>query len=146
MSGVAIAEFSMRDYDEVIALWRASSEGVGLSAADAPERIATYLARNPGMSFTAREEQTGRLAGAVLCGHDGRRGYLHHLAVRPDLRGRGIGRALAGRCLDALAREGIDKCHLFVFRENQAGIAFWEHAGWKERGDLLVMSHPIDCK
>lgn len=137
---VEIFEFTMGDYAEVVTLWR-SSEGVGLSSADAPERIAAYLTRNQGMSFIARDG--GEVVAAVLCGHDGRRGYLHHLAVRPDRRGQGIGRALVDRCMRALEREGIDKCHLFVFKENLDGQAFWRKVDWKDRLDLVIMSKNI---
>ena len=137
---VEIRELSMADYAEVIALWR-QSEGIGLSRADEPERIAAYLERNPGMSFTAWEE--GVLLGAALAGHDGRRGYLHHLAVRPERRGQGIGRALSSRCLGALRAAGIEKCHLFVFRQNQAGVAFWKNIGWQERVELVLMSKGV---
>ena len=138
---MVIAEMSIADYEEVYALW-AATQGIGLSAADERDAITRYLARNPGMSFVARDEQ-GRLAGAVLCGHDGRRGFLHHLAVRPDCRGHGTGRALAERCLAALSKEGITKCHLFVYGANQGGRAFWEKIGWNERTTLVIMS--VDC-
>ncbi len=80
------------------------------------------------------------MIGAVLCGHDGRRGYLHHLAVHSTWRGRGVGRALTAACLAGLQAAGIDKCHLFVFNENHSGREYWEHEGWKERLDLLIMS------
>lgn len=130
-------ELTLADYDVVIALWQ-SADGVGLSDADSREAIDRYLARNPGLSFTAWDGDG--LVGAVLCGHDGRRGYVHHLAVRPSYRRQGIGTALATRCLDALAAEGIDKCHLFVFAVNADAIAFWKRAGWIQRGDLNVMS------
>ncbi len=135
-----VAPFSLSDYDEVIHLWQ-NTEGVGLSAADSAERIAIYLLRNPGLSFIARAG--GGLIGAVLCGHDGRRGYLHHLAVTPEWRGKGVGKALVGRCLDALREAGIDKCHLFVYEGNHAGRAFWAHEGWQERVDLVLMSRDI---
>jgi ribosomal protein S18 acetylase RimI-like enzyme len=91
---IAITEFSMGDYDEAVALWRAMPE-IGLDDADTPERMESYLARNRRLSFVARDRR--KLVGAVLCGHDGRRGYLHHLAVDPDYRGMGIGSALAGK-------------------------------------------------
>jgi putative acetyltransferase len=136
-----IRAFSLDDYDEVIHLWE-NTEGVGLSAADSAERIAIYLQRNPGLSFVARAG--GRLIGAVLCGHDGRRGYLHHLAVLPDWRGKGVGKALVAGCLEALRDAGIDKCHLFVYEGNHAGRSFWEHEGWKERVDLVLMSRDIE--
>lgn len=138
---INIQTMTIADYEDALALWK-GTEGLGLSAADTREAIIRYLARNPGMSFVAREED-GTLAGAVLCGHDGRRGYLHHLAVRSDCRGLGLGRALAERCLEALRAEGIDKCHLFVKRANVAGQSFWQRIGWTER-NLVLMSRDIE--
>ena len=129
------------DYDAVVALWR-ESEGIGLSQADEPAAIARYLERNPGMSYVAVDSEL--VVGAVLCGHDGRRGFIHHLAVRPTHRRRGIGEGLAGRCEEALRREGIDKCHLFVMGGNAPANGFWQRLGWKQRDDLLLMSKMID--
>lgn len=140
MSQYAIAEFSMGDYDEAIALWQ-RTEGIGLSSADTRERIAIYLERNPGLSFVAWAG--GELIGAVLCGHDGRRGYLHHLAVAKEWRGKGVGRALTSASLAGLKALDIDKCHLFVYSDNQAGREFWTHEGWKERHDLMLVSKDI---
>lgn len=134
---IEIRALVIEDYDQVIQLWSVC-EGIGLSAADSRERIAAYLERNPGCSFTAWED--GRLVGAVLSGHDGRRGYLHHLAVDIALRGKGIGQALAQRCLDALARQGIDKVHIFVYNTNANALAFWKHNGWQVRDHLVLMS------
>lgn len=131
---------SMADYAEVYELWD-GMPGIGLSSADSHDAIAKYLDRNPGLSFTARIN--GELVGAVLCGHDGRRGYLQHLAVAPDARHKGIGRALVNHSLDALAGVGITRCHIFVFTDNEAGLGFWDSAGWFRRGDLLIMSHDI---
>ncbi len=135
-----IREMIPDDYEPVIALWQ-GCEGIGLSSADEREPISRYLAHNPGMSFVAFLD--GRLVGAVLCGHDGRRGYLHHLAVDPAMRGQGIGRALSERCLAALARAGIHKCHIFVYENNEDGLAFWEKGGWVQRHELMIMSHDI---
>ncbi|HEX9018928.1 MAG TPA: GNAT family N-acetyltransferase [Anaerolineaceae bacterium] len=137
----AIACLTMQDYEDAVALWR-STEGIGLSSADSREAITAYLERNPGMSFVARGQQ-GELLGAVLCGHDGRRGYLHHAAVRADFRGQGIGQALVECCLGALQAVGIDKCHLFVYKDNHAGREFWEKTGWVERVTLVLMSKDI---
>ncbi len=130
----------MADYDEVYALWKAS-EGIGLSAADEREGIARFLERNPGLAFVARHGT--ELAGAVLVGDDGRRGYLHHLAVSAAHRRGGLGRALVERCLAALGERGIRKCHIFVFGGNQGGLAFWEELGFYPRNELVLMSHDI---
>jgi N-acetylglutamate synthase len=141
---ITIRAMEAADYERIITLWR-SSAGVGLSRADSQEAITRYLARNPGLSLVAfvEGEAGSELVGAVLCGHDGRRGFLHHLAVRPDFRRQGVGRALVERCLQGLAAEGIDKCHLFVFRENGEGRNFWLRCGWHERGELEILSTDI---
>lgn len=130
------------DVDEARALWT-GMEGIGLSDADEPQALARYLARNPGVSVVAREG--GVLVGTALCGHDGRRGYLHHLAVAPTHRRRGIGEALVERCLAALRAEGIAKCHLFVYADNEAGQAFWTRVGWERRDDVLMMSRNLSA-
>ena len=137
---INISTFTIDAYDQVIALWQ-QAEGVGLSSADSRESIQAYLERNPGMSFIA--EQDGTLVGAVLSGHDGRRGYIHHLAVHPNYRWQGIGRKLVDRCLATLQEVGIQKCHLFIFNENVDGICFWESVGWTRRVDIGVMSKNI---
>ena len=131
---------SIQDYDGVLALWQAS-DGVGLSDADSEESMGRFLDRNPGLSLVALEG--GEIVGAVLCGHDGRRGYVHHLAVSELHRRKGVGRALVKRCLSALRTVGIHKCHIFVFAENQDAIAFWQRVGWTERVELTMMSRYI---
>jgi ribosomal protein S18 acetylase RimI-like enzyme len=124
-------------YDEVIRIWE-DSEGIGLSDADTRENIQSFLERNEGLSFIATVGD--KITGAALCGHDGRRGYIYHLAVHRNYRHRGIGRALARQCLDAIRIRGIGKCHIFVFSNNREAISFWKEIGWEERIDLVVMS------
>jgi N-acetylglutamate synthase len=134
---VELAHFRPTDYDEVMALW-CNTEGLTLREADSLEAIVRYLGRNPGLSFVARD--AGQLVGAVLAGTDGRRGYLQHLAVAPSHRGRGVGRALAERVVEALRSLGVAKCHLMVRQENAPARAFWEHLGWQDRADVVLMS------
>jgi ribosomal protein S18 acetylase RimI-like enzyme len=128
------------DLPAVLDLWRAS-EGIVLGQSDTSQQVAAFLSRNPGLSQVAVEE--GALIGAVLCGHDGRRGFLHHLAVARSHRHRGIGRALVERCVAGLAREGIRRCHLLVLEENRAARGFWERIGWSLRESLRIMSRDI---
>jgi len=137
---VTITPFTLQDYDEALALWK-SSPGIGLSQADSREAIAFFLERNPGLNFVARA--SGQLVGTLLCGCDGRRGYLYHLAVHPDFRRQGIGRALVDACLNGLRRLGIQKAHLFVYTDNQDAIAFWRSTGWYPRPELMIMSFDL---
>jgi ribosomal protein S18 acetylase RimI-like enzyme len=132
-----IESFTLRHYEAVYDLWD-RCPGVGLSSADARDCIASYLERNPGMSFIALAG--ANVIGAILGGHDGRRGYIHHLAVEESYRRQGIGRQLVENCLKALEGAGIQKCHLFIFHENDGGIAFWETSDWTLRQDIMVMS------
>lgn len=116
-----------RDYADVVALWRAS-EGVELAEGDGPEDIAGYLARNPGLSRVA--SAGGRIVGAALCGHDGRRGLIYHLAVGSTHRGQGIGRRLVDECLGGLRGAGIRRCLVLVERSNVSGREFWIDRGF----------------
>src|SRR5438093_7698856 len=113
-----------------MALWQ-RCEGIGLSGADSKDSIGAYLRRNAGMSFVVTVD--GKIAGAALGGHDGRRGFIHHLAVDPRYHRQGVGRRLVERCLAALEQAGILKCHIFIFNRNEAGIAFWKSVGWTPR-------------
>jgi N-acetylglutamate synthase len=135
---VEVLPFQPQDYEQVMALWQAT-EGITLREADSRDAILAYVARNPGLSFVARDGAV--VAGAVLAGTDGRRGYLQHLAVAPSHRGRGVGRALAERVVEALSAAGIAKCHLMVRQENERAKRFWEHLGWTVREDISLMSH-----
>jgi ribosomal protein S18 acetylase RimI-like enzyme len=60
-----------------------------------------------------------------MCGHDGRRGYLQHLAVHESFRRRGIGTALVEACLAKLAKLGILKTHIDVLVGNRVAIDYW---------------------
>jgi ribosomal protein S18 acetylase RimI-like enzyme len=133
----SIEAFGMDCYDEAISLWT-RTPGMGLSPADDRKPMTVFLKRNPGLSFAAWSGST--LVGTILCGTDGRRGFLYHLAVDSAYRRRGLGTRLVSRSLSALKTSGIDKCHLFVIAENASGAAFWEAAGWILRKDILTYS------
>ena len=130
------------DYDQLHALWL-STPGMGLNNLDdSREGVARFLARNPRTCFVATE-QGFDLTGAIMCGHDGRRGYIYHTCVRADLQGNGIGRALVEAALDALKVEGIHKAALVVFSRNEQGNAFWERMGFTAREDLVYRNHSL---
>lgn len=122
------------DYPQLHALWLRCT-GMGLNDVDdSPEGIARYLRRNPTTCFCA--EENGMLAGAILAGHDGRRGYIYHTAVDPAFRRQGIGAMLVAAALDALHKEHISKVALAAFSRNEEGNAFWEAQGFSLRDDL----------
>ena len=133
----SISEFTIDRYDEVSALMN-RAPGVAVREADSREATERYLLRNPSLSFIAEEE--GKIIGLAMCGHDGRRGYLQHVIVAPECRGRGVADALVTRCLAGLEVLGIVKTHIDVFVANEAANRYWKRRGWKKRDDVYRYS------
>jgi len=124
----------MEDYDKVYALWM-SIKGFGIrSIDDSKAGVERFLIRNPSTSVVAESE--GKIVGAILCGHDGRRGCFYHVCVHEDYRKHGIGREMAVFAMKALQAEQINKVSLIAFTSNEVGNKFWKSAGWKFREDL----------
>jgi putative acetyltransferase len=135
-----IKPMSIDDYDEVLRLWQ-NTEGMGLGESDARSSVAHYLDRNPEMSLIAREGK--EITGAVLCGHDGRRGYLYHLAVAKAHRKNGLGKKLVDLCLSKLEQIGILRCNVLVFTDNADGESFWKHNAWEKRSNVQLFQKQI---
>ena len=136
-----IRHMTIADYDGVYDLW-ISTPGMGLNTTDdSREGIARYLRRNPTTCFVA--EEAGRIVGVITAGHDGRRGFIYHTAVRPECRKQGIATQMVEHAMDALEKEGIHKAALVVFERNALGNAFWERIGFEERTDLVYRNRSI---
>lgn len=137
---VEIRPMQTEDYSAAHSLWK-SLPGMGLSNADQFENIKKFLEKNADTCFVA--EENNQLVGTVLGGNDGRRGYIYHLAVQPDHQKKSIGKQLTQKCLEALGKQGIKKCHIFVISDNEDAIRFWKKIGWEMRDDILVMSRNL---
>jgi ribosomal protein S18 acetylase RimI-like enzyme len=131
---MTIRAMEEKDYDKVKALWMTIHGFAIRSVDDSREGVIMFLKRNPGCSVVAEED--GEIIGAILCGHDGRRGCLYHVCVREDHRRRGIGKAMVVHCMNALKAEHINKVSLIAFTKNDVGNAFWRCIGWTKREDL----------
>ena len=142
MTNQIIRQTTIVDYDDIYALWN-STPGVGMrSLDDSREGIAKFLKRNPNTCFVA--EYGNAVIGVILCGHDGRRGYIYHMAVAMEYRKQGIGRSLLDAALSALRLEGINKAALIVFKKNKLGNAFWESVGFTARDDLVYRNMSLN--
>jgi ribosomal protein S18 acetylase RimI-like enzyme len=135
MSGIDYRELHSSDFDAVLSLWK-STPGLGIRGSDNARDFSRFLARNPSMSFAALSN--GNIIGTILCGHDGRRGYIYHCAVSDSFRRQGIGSKLVTLSLSSLEREEIEKCTIFVFNNNAEGRDFWKQIGWERRDDLAI--------
>lgn len=130
-------EMVIEDYDQIVDLWR-NTAGVVINDADSEPSIRSFLDRNQGLSFVC--EDNGEIVGTALCGHDGRRGFLYHVAVKCGYRGQGIGSVLVSSCLEQLKQRGILRCQCMVLADNTTGGRFWSASGWNRREDILLYS------
>jgi ribosomal protein S18 acetylase RimI-like enzyme len=135
--GVTTRAFVMADYDDAIALWT-GVEGVEICEGDSREEIAEYLQRNPGLSRVA--EADGKIVGAALCGHDGRRGWIYHLAVASTHRRLKVGQALLDSCVNGLRNAGLKRAIILVAGDNPAGHEFWLRNGWEDIDGAVAMT------
>ena len=135
---ITIRPMTIEDYDEIFAMWQITSKRA-LSSADERPQIERYLKRNEGLSQVAVID--GKIVGTVLAGHDGRRGFIHHMAVLPEFRRRHIGHALAEKAIEKIKAEGIEKTHIFCYRDNETGQKFWRDFGFVKRDDIFDFSY-----
>lgn len=138
--GVTTREFVIADYDAAIALW-SCEEGIEICEGDSREEMSEYLKRNPGLSRVAEVE--GQIAGVALCGHDGRRGWIYHLAVAPPHRRRKVGQQLLDACVDGLKRLGLKRAIILVAGDNPGGHDFWLRNGWEDIDGAIAMTREL---
>lgn len=129
-----IRTMTIEDYVGVHKLWMGIKGFAIRSIDDSQEGVARFLKRNPTTSVVAEED--GKIVGAILCGHDGRRGCMYHVCVHTDYRMRGIGKEMVVYAMEALKKEQISKVSLIAFTQNDIGNAFWNCIGWTKREDL----------
>lgn len=136
-----IRKMMIDDYDELFNLWN-NTEGMGLrSLDDSREGISAFLKRNPETSFVALDD--GKVIGAILCGNDGRRGYIYHTVVQRGFRRQGIAAKLIEAAVSALQKEGITRVCLNIMETNEQGKAFWQKRGWEKKDFLGFYSKSI---
>ena len=123
-----IREMTIIDYNEIISLWQSSPE-INIDDSDSRENLDIYIKRNPDLCHVALFNHN--IIGTIKCGHDGRRGYLHHLVIHKNFRKLGIGDALIKKCLSSLKAQGIQKCNAFVLDTNKDALDFWLHNNWE---------------
>jgi N-acetylglutamate synthase len=135
MTPITTRAFVIEDYEHAVALWN-EMEGVEICEGDSRDEIRSYLARNPELSRVA--ESDGEIIGAVLCGHDGRRGFIYHIAVARAFRGRGVGKLLLDGCVRGLSAASIPRAIILVAQDNPKGHEFWLRNGWEDIAALAM--------
>ena len=137
MSGtIETREFCSSDYNAALELWQ-RVEGLEIAEGDDRESVAEFLERNPGLSRLAVDGSV--IVGVALCGHDGRRGHVYHLAVDPAYRRCGVGKRLLDECLAGLRNAGLKRAIIMVADNNPLGREFWKRSGWEELPGAIPM-------
>lgn len=134
MSDFIVRPMTIEDYDDVYSLWKTINGFAIRSIDDSKEGVEIFIKRNPTTSVVAVMD--GKVVGAILCGHDGRRGCLYHVCVKKEHRRHGVGKAMVVYCMEALKAEHVNKVSLIAFTKNDIGNAFWNSIGWTKREDL----------
>ena len=133
---ISTRAFSIDDYDAAVELWQ-RVEGLEIAEGDDRESIAQFLARNPGLSRVVTDGSA--TVGVALCGHDGRRGHIYHLAVDPGYQGRGLGKRLLDECLEGLRPAGVKRVIIMVADDNPRARKFWKRCGYEEIPGAVAM-------
>lgn len=136
-----VRPFLMDDYPAVCALWRDAGPGLTLRPSDEPEEVAKKLRRDPDLFLIAEEE--GQVVGVIMGAWDGRRGWIHHLAVHADWRGQGIGSALLNEVEARLKAKGCLKVNLMVRKENTAAQGLYRRLGYEDMSSILLMGKEL---
>ncbi len=140
-NGIAIRPFEMSDYDAVSALWRSVAPGIELRPSDSRSEVARCCQRDRELFLVAALDE--QIVGVVMGGWNGQRGWIHHLAVSPQARGQGIGRALVSDLEERLASLGCLKVNLLVRQENSAARNLYAGLGYSESPSLLAMGKEL---
>lgn len=128
------AAFSIRAFEEpdeaaVVALWQACD--LTRPWNDPSKDIARKLGVRRDLFRVAFDSASGAVIGTVMIGWDGHRGWVNYLAVAPDARRRGLGRALMREAEALLRAEGCPKLNLQVRAGNEGVVAFYERLGYQ---------------
>ena len=132
--------FTMRYYHEIIDLWKRS--GIEVSSSDTRDEIAKMLKRNPDLFLIGKENE--KVIAVVMGAFDGRRGYVHHLAIDPDYQKKRYGKMMMDELIEKLHIKKVHKVHLFIEKYNKEVVDFYRKLGWEVRDDLIMMSFVPD--
>ncbi|MFX1407121.1 MAG: GNAT family N-acetyltransferase [Promethearchaeota archaeon] len=131
-----IEKFSMNYYNDVINLWR--NAGISIGSSDTFEEVKIMFNRNPELFLIGKSKN--RVIAVVMGAFDGRRGYVHHLAVDPKYQKKGYGKNIMDELMKKFRKMGVHKVHLFIEKYNKKTVSFYLKLGWEIRDDLIMMS------
>lgn len=140
MIKMKIEKFKIEYYDEVVELWRKA--GIEIVSSDTIDEVTRVLNRNPDLFLIGKLHE--KVISVVIGAFDGRRGYVHHLAVDPDYQKMGFGKTIMDALIEQFRTKNIQKVHLFIEKSKKSVVKFYSNLGWDVREDLIMMSYVPD--
>ena len=137
-----IENFSLQFYEDVVIIWKKT--GISITSSDTKKEVNVMLNKNPDLCLIAKIDE--KVIGVVMGGFDGRRGYVHHLAIDPEYQRKGYGKLLMDELTERFQKKRVHKVHLFIEKHNKDVINFYRKLGWEIRNDLVMMSFVPDKK
>ena len=137
MINMKIEKFKIEYYDDVLKLWRKA--GIEVVSSDTIDEVTRVLNRNPDLFLIGKIKE--RVMAVVMGAFDGRRGYVHHLAVDPDYQKKGFGKTIMDALIEQFRKMNIHKVHLFIEKSKRNVVEFYNNLGWDVRKDLIMMSY-----
>ena len=142
MIKMKIEKFKIEYYDEVVELWRKA--GIEIISSDTIDEVTRVFNRNPDLFLIGKLHE--KVISVVIGAFDGRRGYVHHLAVDPDYQKMGFGKIIMEALIEQFRTKNIQKVHLFIEKSKKSVVKFYSNLGWDVREDLIMMSYVPDEK
>jgi len=133
-----IRDLRPEDYEGLTSLWEAAGLPYRPRGRDGRDRISREIEGECAIFLVAAEDS--RLIGSVLGTHDGRKGWINRLAVHPEHRKRGIGRALVAEAEERLLKLGIEIVTCLIEDWNEESLAFFEWIGYARHPDIVYLS------
>jgi len=134
-----IEKLTINDYPNLIEIWEEAGFQIGKS--EEKQEVEKFIRTNPTTSLGIYRDQA--LIGCILGGYDGRRGLIHHFAIKKEHQGKGYGKALLDQLMRIFKELGVVKVSFWVKKDNTQVVSFYEKHGFHLREDLITMSREI---
>ena len=127
---IEIRSLDTGDYDAICEVWKASGVSYRTTGRESRESFARQMQSGIQAVFGAVDAQANRLVGVVVASHDGRKGWINRLGVRPDCQRQGVGTRLIQAADDWLHGQGMTITAALIVHGNDASLGLFQHSGY----------------
>lgn len=135
---IRIRKMTIKDYDAVLTLWKKGDIPYRPRGRDSKKNIRWQL-RQPNCLYFVAEDK-GKIIGAILGTHDGRKGWINRLIVTSSHRQKGIAKRLVTEIEHRLAPIGIDIVACLIEDWNTASMQVFKQLGYTKHTDIFYYS------